>query len=59
MGLTGPISAQRGFAIINAYSLAFFDHSVQGRPAALLAGPAKQYPEARFAASGTGKQPLP
>jgi predicted dienelactone hydrolase len=59
IGLTGPINAQRGFAIINAYSLAFFDHHVEGHPAALLDGPAKQYPEVRFSASGIGQQPLP
>jgi hypothetical protein len=46
--LAGPINAQRGFDIINAYSLAFFDRYVEGRPAALLDGPSKQYPEVLF-----------
>ena len=44
----GPINAQRGFDIINAYSLAFFDQHLEGRSAALLAGPSKQYPEVLF-----------
>jgi hypothetical protein len=58
IGLTGPINAQRGFAIINAYSLAFFDQHLEGRPAALLDGPSKQYPEVLFSVSG-GQKPLP
>ena len=48
LGLTGPINAQRGFAIINAYSLAFFDQYLEGHPAALLHGPSKQYPDVLF-----------
>jgi Platelet-activating factor acetylhydrolase, isoform II len=44
-GLTGPIDAQRAHRIINAYSLAFFDRHLKGQPAALLDGPAAQYPE--------------
>ena len=45
LGLTGPIDAQRAHRIINAYSLAFFDRHLKGQPAALLNGPAAQYPE--------------
>ncbi len=45
LGLVGPIDAQRGFDIVNAYSLAFFDRHLKGSPAPLLDGPAKQYPE--------------
>jgi pimeloyl-ACP methyl ester carboxylesterase len=45
LGLTGPIDAQRAHSIINAYSLAFFDRHLKGRPATLLDGPAEQYPE--------------
>lgn len=45
MGLGGPIDAQRGFDIVNAYSVAFFDQELQGHPTALLSGPARQYPE--------------
>jgi predicted dienelactone hydrolase len=47
-GLAGPIDAQRAHDIINAYSLAFFDRHLLGRPAELLDGPAGQYPEAMF-----------
>lgn len=45
LGLDGPVDAQRGFAIVNAYSLAFFDRTLEGRPASLLDGRANQYPE--------------
>lgn len=48
LGLAGPINAQRGFAIVNAYSLAFFTQYLKDSPAALLGGSAKQYPEVRF-----------
>jgi hypothetical protein len=41
----GPIGAPRAHQIINAYSLAFFDRHLKGRPAALLDGPAARYPE--------------
>ena len=50
LGFAGSINAQRGYDIINAYSLAFFDQHLQGRPAALLDGPSKQYPEVIFEA---------
>jgi hypothetical protein len=49
-GITGPIDAQRAHHIINAYSLAFFDRHLKGQPAALLDGPAAQYPEVRLEA---------
>ncbi len=48
LGFTGPIDARRGFHIVNAYSLAFFDRYLQGRPAELLNGPSAQYPEVLF-----------
>lgn len=48
LGLAGPIDPQRAHAIINAYSLAFFDRHLQGRPAPLLDGPATLYPEAQL-----------
>jgi predicted dienelactone hydrolase len=47
-GVTGPIDAQRAHSIVNAYSLAFFDRHLKGRPAPLLDGPAERYPEVRF-----------
>ena len=46
----GPINAQRGVDIINAYSLAFFDQHLESRPATLLDGPSKNYPEIIFSA---------
>jgi predicted dienelactone hydrolase len=48
LGLTGPINGQRGFDIVNAYSLAFFDKELKGKPSSLLNGPSKQYPEVNF-----------
>lgn len=42
---TGPINAQRGYDIVNAYSVAFFDKELKGQPSPLLNGPSKQYPE--------------
>jgi predicted dienelactone hydrolase len=48
IGLTGPIDGRRAHEIINAYSLAFFDRHLKGRPAVLLDGPAAQYPEVLF-----------
>jgi hypothetical protein len=56
--LAGPIHAQRGFDIINAYSLAFFDQYIEGRSQALLDGPSKQYPEVIFSARSAGQKPL-
>ena len=44
-GIAGPIDGQRAHAIINAYSVAFFDQHLKGRPANLLQGPSRQYPE--------------
>jgi len=48
LGVAGPIDGQRAHSIVNAYSLAFFDRHLKGRSAALLDGPAEQYPEVRF-----------
>lgn len=45
LGLTGPIDRQRGFDILNAYSLAFFDHYLKNKESPLLNGPSAQYPE--------------
>jgi len=41
LGLTGPIDGQRGFEIVNAYSLAFFEKHLNGQPSPLLNGPSK------------------
>ena len=48
LGFAGSIDTQRAFNIVNAYSLAFFDQYLEGRPAALLDGPSNQYPEVLF-----------
>ena len=48
MGITGPIDGQRAHDIVNAYSLAFFDRYLKGRPTELLDGPTTQYPEVLF-----------
>ncbi len=48
LGLSGPIDERRAHGIVNAYSLAFFDRHLVGRPAPLLEGTAKQYPEVLF-----------
>jgi predicted dienelactone hydrolase len=45
LGFTGPIDPRRGHDIVNACSLGFFDRYLDGRPAALLAGLSRQYPE--------------
>ena len=48
LGLTGPFDAKRGFAIINAYSIAFFNQELKNQPSVLLNGSSKQYPEVLF-----------
>ena len=35
-GLTGPVGGRRGFAIINAYTVAFFDQALRGQTSPLL-----------------------
>jgi len=44
----GPeqLAPDTGFTIINAYTLAFFDHYLLGKPADLLAAPSPPYPAA-------------
>jgi Platelet-activating factor acetylhydrolase, isoform II len=48
LGVTGPIDGQRAHNIVNAYSLAFFDRHLKGRPTPVLLGPVEQYPEVLF-----------
>lgn len=48
VGAVGPIDKQRAFDIINAYSLAFFDRHLKGKPATLLDGPSEQFSEVLF-----------
>jgi hypothetical protein len=50
LGLTGPIGERRAHDIVNAYSLAFFDRHVLGRPAKLLDEPAGQNADVLFEA---------
>ena len=45
LGVTGPIDAQRAHSITSAYSLAFFNRHLKGRPEVLLDGPVEKYPE--------------
>lgn len=45
LGLTGPIKSQRGFDIVNAYSLAFFDKTLKHLDSPLLSGKFQAYPE--------------
>jgi len=48
IGLTGSINAQRGFDIINAYTVAFFDKHLKNQSSPLLNGASKLYPEVNF-----------
>ena len=48
LSLAGPVNAQRAHAIINAYSMAFFDRHLAARPATLLDRPARQYSAVPF-----------
>lgn len=48
IGFSGPMGSRRAHEIINAYTLAFFDRHLKGRAAALLDGPAEQYPDVIF-----------
>ena len=45
LGITGPLDGRRVYGIVNAYSLAFFDRHLKGRPAALLEESATLFPE--------------
>jgi hypothetical protein len=48
LGTTGPTNWRTSHAIINAYSLAFFDKYLKGSPQPLLNGPSPQFPEVVF-----------
>ena len=48
INMTGPINGRRGFDIINAYSVAFFNKELKGQVSSLLNGPSKLYPEANL-----------
>ncbi|MEV1170978.1 hypothetical protein [Nonomuraea sp. NPDC049784] len=49
LGMCGPIGGGRGFDIVDAYSVAFFDRHLADRPSALLTGASKPYPEVTMA----------
>src|SRR3954453_23984786 len=46
LGLAGPIGTRRGFTIVNAYTVAFFDQALRGQTAPLLDKQARLIPEA-------------
>ena len=48
LGLSGEIDGRRALAIINAYSVAFFDRNLKGETSPLLEGPSPDYPEVSF-----------
>ncbi len=48
IGLKGPINGARDIHLINAYTIAFFDHIFKNQPEPLLDGPSKDYPEITF-----------
>lgn len=52
IGFSGPIGSQRAHAIVNAYTLAFFDKHLKNMPVALLNGPSASYPEVIFEKHG-------
>jgi hypothetical protein len=45
LGITGLINGQRGFNIVNAYSLAFFNKALQGQGSTLLSDSSREYPD--------------
>ena len=53
LGITGPIDSQRGHTIINAYSLAFFDRHLRGKPASLLERSTGPFVEVAFERKAT------
>ena len=44
----GDLDPRRAHQIIVAYTLAFFDRYLNGKPSPLLAGPSSAYPEVTF-----------
>jgi predicted dienelactone hydrolase len=57
IGFTGPIDWRHGHKVVNAYTVAFFDHYLKGEPEPLLDGPSTQFPEVRFEARHHGAVP--
>jgi platelet-activating factor acetylhydrolase isoform II len=50
LGISGPIGGARAHDIVNAYTVAFFDRYLKGKPAPLLDSPSAQFPEVTFEA---------
>ena len=50
IGMIGAIDPRHGHQVINAYTIAFFDHYLKGTAEPLLDGPSKQFPEIQFEA---------
>lgn len=48
IGVTGPINGARARAIVNAYSVAFFDRYLKGLAEPLLEGASPSYPDVLF-----------
>ena len=48
LGLSGEIDGRRALEIINAYTVAFFDHTLKGETAPLLEADSPDYPEISF-----------
>lgn len=48
LGLTGPVDSRRMYAVVNSYTLAFFNTYLKGHDEPLLAGPDPDYPEVEF-----------
>jgi predicted dienelactone hydrolase len=48
MNLSGPLDGPHTLEIINAYTLAFFKHTMQGQPQALLNGAKATFPDVIF-----------
>lgn len=49
----GPIAPQRAMEIINAYTVAFFDHYLRQQPAGILAASVSPYPEVTMISTQT------
>lgn len=49
--LTGAIRPARAAALVNAYTLDFFDKYLKNQGGGLLDGPSREYPEVKFATS--------
>lgn len=50
IGMIGAIDPRYGHRVTNAYTVAFFDHHLKGKPEPLLDGPSKRFPEIGFEA---------